>query len=95
MESILLPLLIVVVLIGVIAVAARLMPSGSGGAPGEVVADEPLSTPTGASMDDTSHAGGAEDRPGGPGQASMDPDGSIDADPRGAPHGADDEPDAR
>ena len=64
----------------VVALVALRMPRGSGGAPGEVTSDAPLSEPTGASMDGHAEAGGAEDRPGGPGQETMDPDDTAAAD---------------
>lgn len=72
MDWILVITLVVVVL--VIAVVALKMPRGSGGAPGEVMADTPLSEPTGAAWDDREDAGPAEDRPAGPDAESMDPD---------------------
>jgi hypothetical protein len=74
MEFVIITLVTVAVVVAAIAISARTRPPGSGGAPGEVVGDRPLSQPTGASVDDSDHAGPAEDRPGGPSQEAMDPD---------------------
>lgn len=74
---------VVVATVVVVALAARKTPDGSGGAPGEVIGDEPLSRPTGASLDDRRHAGPAEDRPGGPGQAAMDPEAMVSPEEEG------------
>ncbi|CAN5516605.1 hypothetical protein BH23ACT9_BH23ACT9_31010 [soil metagenome] len=64
---------IIVVIVVTVMVAAKLSPRGSGGAPGEVVGHEPLSEPTGAGWD-PGHTGGADDRPGAPGQEPMNPE---------------------
>ncbi len=70
---------IVLLAIIVTAAVASRTPRGSGGAPGEVVADRPLTGGTGSSWDvDRSHAGPAEDRPGGPDAEAMDPEGTAD-----------------
>lgn len=74
MELVIVVIIAVAAAVLVTALLARRTPEGSGGAPGEVVADQPLSSTTGASVEDTSHAGLAEDRPGGP-DLELDPDG--------------------
>lgn len=83
MELVIILVVAVVVIIAVIALAARRAPGGSGGAPGEVMADEPLSRQTGASLDDRRHAGPAEGRPGDPGQTPMDPEALVSPEEEG------------
>lgn len=63
-----------VIAVIVTALIARRTPRGSGGAPGEVMGDEPLSSDTGASVEDHRHAGPAEDRPGCPATESTAPE---------------------